>query len=103
MWYILMEVKMNDYTIVAPIENEIQAELLDAVLSERNIPYIIVSHHDSAFDGLFSAYHGWGCVKAPPEFHEEIKQIIETLKTEKNIPTPVPDPEKMTPEPDQPE
>lgn len=92
---------MNEYTIVAPIEDEVQAELLEAVLSEHNIPHIIINYHDSAFDGLFSAYQGWGCVKAPPEFHDEIRQIIETLKAEKDIPTPTQEREYEFEEPDQ--
>ena len=51
------------YVKVDILENEIEAQLLDSILNERNIPHHIQSYHDTAYDGLFQAQKGWGCVK----------------------------------------
>jgi hypothetical protein len=41
------------YVKVDILENEIEAQLLDSILNERNIPHHIQSYYDTAFDGLF--------------------------------------------------
>ncbi|MGC8828428.1 MAG: hypothetical protein ACP5MG_05515 [Verrucomicrobiia bacterium] len=74
---------MDEYEIIATLDDEVQAERLDGVLSQRNIPYLIISYHDSAFDGLFSGYKGWGCVKAPASHREEILTILNDIKSER--------------------
>ena len=60
-------------------ENEIEANLLDSLLSERGIPHMIRSFHDSALDGLFQVRSGWGTLQAPEEFREEILKIYNTM------------------------
>jgi hypothetical protein len=57
------------------LDNAIEAELLDGLLKEREIPHIIRSYHDSAYDGLFQVQSGWGQLDAPGEFKEEILAI----------------------------
>jgi hypothetical protein len=44
-------------------------------LKERNIPHLIRSYHDSAYDGLWQYHTGWGQIDAPEEFKEEIIMI----------------------------
>jgi hypothetical protein len=70
---------MDEYIKVQALGNAVEASLLDSVLSERGIPHLIVSFHDSAYDGLFQAQKGWGIVKAPREFEDEIKAIYEDI------------------------
>jgi hypothetical protein len=55
--------------------NEIEAMLLKEILTEKNIPHIIRSYHDSALDGLWQTQSSWGHVEAPEEYKEEILQI----------------------------
>ena len=43
---------MEDYIKVTVLENEIEAQLLDSILTERDIPHIMRSYHDTAYDGL---------------------------------------------------
>jgi hypothetical protein len=57
------------------LNNAIEADLLDGILNEREIPHIIRSYHDSAYDGLFQVQSGWGQLDAPEEFKEEILAI----------------------------
>jgi hypothetical protein len=57
------------------LNNGIEANLLDGLLKERNIPHLIRSYHDSAYDGLWQYHTGWGQIDAPEEFKEEIIMI----------------------------
>ena len=65
---------------VVVLDSEVQAELVDSVLSARGIPHIMQSYHDSALDGLFLAQSGWGQVDAPQSFKDEILAVVEELK-----------------------
>jgi hypothetical protein len=57
---------------ILTINNEFEASLLDEILTEKNIPHIIRSYHDSAYDGLWQMQSSWGHVEAPEEYREEI-------------------------------
>jgi hypothetical protein len=70
---------MDEYVKVQSLSNAIEASLMDSVLDEREIPHLIVSFHDSAYDGLFQAQKGWGIVKAPKEFEGEVREIFEDI------------------------
>jgi hypothetical protein len=65
---------------IAVLDSEVQAELIDDILSGRNIPHIMQSYHDSALDGLFQAGKGWGVILAPASFKEEILAALEDVK-----------------------
>lgn len=78
--------EMEDYIKVAVLENEIEAQLLDSILTERDIPHIMRSYHDTALDGLYQAQKGWGYVGAQKRYHKEIMDIISHLRKETNLP-----------------
>jgi hypothetical protein len=59
--------------------NQIEASLLDEILTEKNIPHIIRTYHDSAYDGLWQNQSGWGHLEAPAGFREEILEIFKTM------------------------
>ncbi|MFC1863240.1 hypothetical protein ACFL1Z_04720 [Thermodesulfobacteriota bacterium] len=71
---------MDDYVKVATLENELEAGLLDSILTERQIPHLMRSYHDTAFDGLFQAQKGWGHVSVPPRYEEEVLEIVASLR-----------------------
>jgi len=71
---------MDDFERVAILANEIQAQVLEAVLIARDIPHLIVSHHDSALDGVFQISQGWGHVKARAEHRDEVLNILAKLE-----------------------
>lgn len=71
---------MNEFKKVLVIEDEIQAQVLEIALKEREIPHILRSYHDSAFDGLFQGARNWGHIEAPEEYHSEIKELYEQIK-----------------------
>jgi hypothetical protein len=65
---------------IAVLDNEVQAELMDGVLSDRKIPHIMQSYHDSALDGLFQAGKGWGAVLAPESSRAEILAALADVR-----------------------
>lgn len=71
---------MNEYKKVAVLENEIEAGLLESILLEREIPHLLRSYHDTAYDGLFQAQKGWGIISAPNEFHGQIDEILADIR-----------------------
>jgi hypothetical protein len=71
---------MEDYVKITVLENEIEAQLLDSILKEREIPHIMRSYYDTAYDGLFQTQKGWGSVEAPESFRVEIMEIILDLR-----------------------
>ena len=60
-------------------KNEIEAMLLDEILTEKQIPHMIRSYHDSAYDGLWQTQSGWGHVEAPEEYSDEILKIYSEM------------------------
>lgn len=71
---------MEDFTKVIVLENDIEANLLDSILNERQIPHIMQSYYDTAYDGLYQTQKGWGHVSAPVSYHEEIKEVVFDLR-----------------------
>jgi len=47
---------------------------------EREIPHLMRSYHDTAFDGLFQTQKGWGYVSAPDEYLHEIEEIVADIR-----------------------
>ena len=71
---------MDKLEKIVVLDNEVQAELVDSVLSERDIPHIMRSYHDSALDGIYQARGGWGHIEAQESSREEILAVIEEIK-----------------------
>ena len=75
--------QLMDKTIkILVLNNEIEANLIDGLLKERNIPHLIRSYHDSAYDGLWQSHAGWGQLDAPEEFKDEILKIYNEMTWE---------------------
>jgi len=64
---------------ILALENEMDAILLDGLLTEKGIPHLIRSYHDSAMDGLWQLQSGWGHLEAPEEYREDIIKIYEGM------------------------
>jgi hypothetical protein len=54
------------------LNNEFEAKLLDEILIDKEIPHLIRSYHDSAYDGLWQMQSSCGHIEAPEEYREEI-------------------------------
>jgi hypothetical protein len=79
---VLWDAKMDDYIKITVLENSIEAQLIDSILSEKNIPHRIRSFHDTAYDELFQFQKGWGELYAPLKLKGEILEIIEIVRSE---------------------
>jgi hypothetical protein len=59
--------------------NEFEAKLLDEILNEKEIPHMLRSYHDSAYDGLWQTQSVWGHLEASEESRDEILQIFSEM------------------------
>jgi len=64
--------------------NEIEAKLLSEILTEKKIPHIVRSFHDSAYDGLFQVNAGWGILEGPEELRDDIVKIYAEMSIPEN-------------------
>lgn len=62
------------------IDKEFEAAFMESILTEKNIPYVMVSYSTSAFTNLFQSQNGWGHITAPSEYLQEIEELYEELK-----------------------
>ncbi len=70
---------MAEYVKILVLKNEIEAQVLTQALREKEIPHMVQSYHDSAYDGIFQMQKGWGALLGPAERRDEILDIYETL------------------------
>jgi len=70
---------MKKVVKILTLNNETEANLIDGLLKEREIPHLIRSYHDSALDGLWQTQSAWGHLEAPAEFTEEILRIYNEM------------------------
>ena len=70
---------MENYTKILVFKNEVEARHLESILKEKDIPHIIKTYHDSAYDGLFQMQMGWGHIEAPLKYAKKIISIYEDL------------------------
>ena len=73
---------MDKYIKVAVFENATEAQLMESILKEQQLPHRIRSFHDTAYDGLFQVQKGWGELFAPPELEAEILSILNDVRSE---------------------
>ncbi len=73
---------MNKQVKVLMFQNEIEAMLLHEILTDKEIPHIVRSYHDSAYDGLWQLQSGWGHIEAPEEYREEILATYSEMSKE---------------------
>ena len=70
---------MDNPVKILLFKNEIEAMLLDEILNEKQIPHLIRSYHDSAYDGLWQYQSGWGHLEAPGQYKEEILEAYNNM------------------------
>lgn len=71
---------MDKYARIATLENEIEAGLLDSILTERNIPHVIRSYHDIVYNGIYQTVRGWGYVGSLESYRQEIMDILMNIR-----------------------
>jgi hypothetical protein len=64
---------------IVVFNNEFEAKLLSEILTDKSIPHLIRSYHDSVYDGLWQMQSSWGHLEASPEYREEILLTYSTM------------------------
>ena len=60
---------------ILEFDNQFEAIRLSEILTEKNIPHLLRTYHDAAYDGLWQSTSNWGHLEAPEEYRDEIKLI----------------------------
>lgn len=58
------------------LDNEFEADVVTSMFEEEKIPYNVVSHHSSAYDGLFQMTMGWGHIEIPEEYQDKAEELM---------------------------
>lgn len=81
-----MDKNLNqEFVKISVIDNIIEAQLIESVLQEQNIPHRIQSFYDTAYDGLFQFQKGWGAIWAPKTYKKIILEILDNVRSRKRI------------------
>ncbi|MBW2228463.1 MAG: hypothetical protein JRG99_14430 [Deltaproteobacteria bacterium] len=75
------ETDEQEFIDIAILDNIIEAQLVESILNEQNIPHFIRSFHDTAYDGLFQVQMGWGKLCAPFSYKQEIIEILNDVRS----------------------
>jgi len=73
---------MNKAVRILVLKNEIEAKLLEEILTQKGIPHMIRSYHDSVYDGLWQTSSCWGQLEALEKDKEEILEIYRQMLQE---------------------
>jgi len=65
---------------ILSLSSEIEALRIKEILDSNEIPHVIRSFHDSAYDGLFQNQYGWGVLEADEADEDRILDLINDLK-----------------------
>lgn len=73
---------MDEFEKILNLNNEFEAENMEEVLKERNIPFGMVPVSDSAFGSIEVLENGWGYLEAPSRYKNEILEIYKNITNE---------------------
>jgi len=70
---------METYEKILVLNNEYEADLMVEILTDRKIPHGVIRADDSALGSIIEMEFGWGYLKAPPAYREEITKIYQEI------------------------
>ncbi len=73
---------MSNLEKIIVLEDEVEASLMEDILQERGIPFLIKTYDCLAYDGIFQVNWGWGHIEADPEYRAEIEKIHQEINPE---------------------
>lgn len=71
----------SDFIKIAVLDNSIEAQLITSILDQMNVPHRIRSYYDTAYDGLFQVQKGWGELRAPLAYQNEILDVLVEVRS----------------------
>ncbi len=66
---------------ILTLRTEAEAILLSGLLDQANIPHMLKSFHDSAYNGMWQTQTSWGTLWAYEEDREAILNIYNNMST----------------------
>ena len=71
---------MAGWVKAGTVDNRFEGDRVSQALNEAEIPFLMKSFLDTAYDGLYVPQKGWGAVMVPREFEDEAKRVISDVK-----------------------
>jgi hypothetical protein len=71
----------DDLVTVMTAENRFEAERARAALEQEEIPVLVRSFYDTAYDGLFVAQKGWGHIQVRKKDQAAAEEILRDLES----------------------
>lgn len=65
---------------VEVLDNEVEAQLVASILTERGVPHSVRSYRDTAYGGLFQFDNGWGAVLAPEAWADQVREVVSAVR-----------------------
>lgn len=57
--------------------NAAEAQALQSLLRQHGITAVVISFHDTAYDGIFQAQYGWGVLRVTEGDFAEARKIVQ--------------------------
>lgn len=73
---------MEPFEKILVLNNEFEAEIMEEILIDKNIPHGIVPRSDSILEGIMQLENGWGYLEAPVSFKDQILKIYDEMNKE---------------------
>lgn len=83
---------METYEKILFLNNDLEASLMEEVLTDRKIPFGIVPTTDTALGGIIQLENGWGYVEAPLKYKKEITLIYQEIQKNRLLNSSSPNP-----------
>ena len=64
------------------LENEMEAQIMKSILEDKDIPFVIHSYYDKAYNGIFTMQKGWGHIESEPKYKDQIIDIYNEVQDE---------------------
>jgi hypothetical protein len=69
-----------EYVKVAVLDNAFEASLVEQIMTDQQIPYIIKSYEDEVYGTLFQLTRGWAAILAPKSYKEQVMTIVQDVR-----------------------
>jgi hypothetical protein len=66
---------------IAVLESPFEAQVVASVLEDEEIPHLVRSYHDTAYDGLFQMQRGWGEIRARSADADRVREILDLVRS----------------------
>ena len=64
------------WVCVHTLANRFEGDLLLQALNQEQIPVLLRTYEETAYDGLFVPQKGWGDLLVPDDYREEARDLI---------------------------